>query len=121
MRKQNSTMTVEELALLASCGLVANDDQGRQAFIAWLTNDAQGGAQGLFSRVAAGRVAGSATWRKDFDLTFERTPSLRRRCRDREVPCRPLCAGGLGDGYDQNHGFREPFDITRLRQLGRCL
>lgn len=60
-RKQNSTTTVGELAILASsCGLVARDEQGRQAYVAWHANDPKAARAALFTRVAARRVAASA-------------------------------------------------------------
>lgn len=61
MRKQNGTATVKELAILAgSTGLVANTEDGRQAFAAWWANDSKAARAALFSRVAARRVAASA-------------------------------------------------------------
>jgi hypothetical protein len=63
MRKQDNGMTTHrELAILAaSVGLVEKTDEGRQAFTAWLTNDNKAARKALFSRVAAQRVAASAT------------------------------------------------------------
>ncbi len=61
LRKQNGTTTVKELAILAgSSGLVANTEDGRQAFCAWWANDPKAARKALFSRVAARRVAASA-------------------------------------------------------------
>lgn len=61
MRKQNGTATVKELAILAgSSGLVANTEDGRQAFAAWWANDPKAARAALFTRVAARRVAASA-------------------------------------------------------------
>lgn len=61
MSRAKSTTTVGELAILAaSCGLVANTDDGRKAFCAWYANDQKAARKALFSRVAARRVAASA-------------------------------------------------------------
>lgn len=63
MRKQtNGTTTIGELAILAgSIGLVENTEDGRQAFSAWWANDKAAARKALFSRVAARRVAASAS------------------------------------------------------------
>ncbi len=61
MRKQNGTTTVKELAILAgSSGLVANAEDGRQAFCAWWAKDQKAARNALFTPVAARRVAASA-------------------------------------------------------------
>jgi hypothetical protein len=61
MRKQGGVKVSEvadELAALAGkCGLVANTDEGRQAFGAWLANDHRAARKALFGRVAAQRAA----------------------------------------------------------------
>jgi hypothetical protein len=63
MRNQtDGTTTVAELSILASsCGLVENTDDGRQAFSAWWANDPKAARKALFTRVAARRVAASAS------------------------------------------------------------
>lgn len=58
---KRATVTTQELAILASsCGLVANTDDGRQAFTAWLAKDQKAARKALFTRVAARRAAASA-------------------------------------------------------------
>lgn len=54
------TATRQELAILAGrSGLVANNEEGRQAFAAWLATDNKAARAALFGRVAANRVAAS--------------------------------------------------------------
>ncbi|MCW2751862.1 MAG: hypothetical protein JWR83_2972 [Aeromicrobium sp.] len=63
MRKQGVKFTevAGELAILAGkCGLVANSNEGRQAYGAWLANDHTAARKALFSRVAAQRAAAAA-------------------------------------------------------------
>ena len=56
------TATRQELAILAGrSGLVANNEEGRQAFAAWLATDNEAARAALFGRVAANRVAASRT------------------------------------------------------------
>jgi hypothetical protein len=57
-RQKSSGMTVGDMAVLAgNVGLVANDDQGRQAFLAWWGTDEKACRAALFSRVEARRIA----------------------------------------------------------------
>lgn len=59
-RRQNGTITVPELAILASnVGLVENTEQGRQAFVAWFATDQKAARAAVFARAAARRVAAS--------------------------------------------------------------
>lgn len=64
MRKQMGVKVSEvadELAVLAGkCGLVANTDEGRRAFGAWLANDHMAARKALFARAAAQRAAATA-------------------------------------------------------------
>ena len=64
MRKQGGVKFSEvasELAILASkCGLVANTNEGRQAYSVWLANDHMAARKALFSRVAAQRATAAA-------------------------------------------------------------
>ncbi len=62
MRNPNAWATREELSILASrVGLVDESDAGRASFAAWLGTDQQAARKALFGRVAAQRVAASAT------------------------------------------------------------
>lgn len=57
-RSNSSGVTFGDLAVLAgSVGLVANDAEGREAFVAWLAKDQKAARAALFSRVAARREA----------------------------------------------------------------
>jgi hypothetical protein len=59
---KRSGATAQELAILAgSCGLVANTEDGRRAFSAWLAQDQKAARKALFTRVAARRAAASAS------------------------------------------------------------
>ena len=66
MRQQDKggvkfTEVAGELAILAGkCGLVANTNEGRQAYSVWLANDHTAARKALFSRVAAQRVTAAA-------------------------------------------------------------
>jgi ABC-type phosphate/phosphonate transport system substrate-binding protein len=61
-KRTNGTTTVGELAILASSvGLVEKSESGRQAFCAWYAVDQKAARKELFSRVAARRVAASAS------------------------------------------------------------
>jgi hypothetical protein len=58
MPKKNGTATYDQLAILASSvGLVEKTDEGRQAFVAWLSTDQKAARKALFGRVAARRAA----------------------------------------------------------------
>jgi hypothetical protein len=62
MPKKNGTATYDQLAILASSvGLVEKTNEGRQAFVAWLSTDQKAARAALFGRVAARRVAASGT------------------------------------------------------------
>jgi hypothetical protein len=62
MPKKNGSATYDQLAILASSvGLVEKTDEGRQAFVAWLSTDQKAARKALFGRVAARRVAASGT------------------------------------------------------------
>lgn len=57
-KKKSSGMTVGDMAVLAGhVGLVANDEQGHQAFLAWWGSDQKACRAALFSRVEARRLA----------------------------------------------------------------
>lgn len=61
-KQKTSGVKVGDLAVLAgSVGLVANDEQGREAFCAWWATDPKAARKALFSRVEARRVAAAKT------------------------------------------------------------
>jgi len=78
MPKNDRTTTFAELAILASsCGLVSNDDQGRQAFTAWLAKDQKAARKALFTRIDARRAAAKTAQATQYPAGWRRAAGIR--------------------------------------------